>query len=183
MSQTIPLTLALHEYDHVRDLVSGAVGVEGVSLTCLQHPVEEIFFRFTRFREWGASELSLAKYCSLRASGDDSLVAIPVFTSRAFRHSAIFVRADGPVDDPRALRGGRIGVPEWTQTATVYARGLLAHEFTSREEREITQSLLAISLFQLIFICRQIRLFVTDAWRRVFMMQMDFCSLAGRLII
>jgi 4,5-dihydroxyphthalate decarboxylase len=126
---TLPLTLAVHDYDHVRDLASGAVGVEGVSLTVLHHPVEEIFFRFTRFREWDVSELSLAKYCSLRAAGERSLVAIPVFTSRAFRHSAIFVRDDGPVDDPAALSGARIGVPEWTQTATVYARGVLAHEF------------------------------------------------------
>jgi 4,5-dihydroxyphthalate decarboxylase len=125
----IPVTLALNDYDHVRDLASGAVQVEGVRLTCVHHPVEEIFFRFTHQREWEASELSLAKFSSLRAAGDHSLVAIPVFTSRAFRHSAIFVRHDGPVGDPGALRGGRIGVPEWTQTATVYARGLLEHEF------------------------------------------------------
>ena len=124
----VPIALAVNDYDHVRDLASGAVAVEGVELTCVHHPVEEIFFRFTHHREWEASELSLAKYSSLRAAGDESLIAIPAFTSRSFRHSAIFVRADGPVDDPGALRGGRIGVPEWTQTATVYARGLLAHE-------------------------------------------------------
>jgi 4,5-dihydroxyphthalate decarboxylase len=124
-----PLTFAVNDYDHVRDLASGAVRVEGVELTCVHHPVEEIFFRFTHHREWEASELSLAKYSSLRAAGDESLVAIPAFTSRSFRHSAIFVREDGPVDDPGALAGGRIGVPEWTQTATVYARGVLEHQF------------------------------------------------------
>ncbi|HXR13399.1 MAG TPA: hypothetical protein VN740_01985 [Solirubrobacteraceae bacterium] len=129
MSERLPLTLAVNDYDHVRDLASGAVEVGGVALTLLHLPVEEIFFRFTRFREWEVSECSLAKYCSLRAAGDDSLVAIPVFTSRSFRHSAIFVRADGPVDRPQALAGARIGVPEWTQTATVYARGLLQHEY------------------------------------------------------
>src|SRR6202163_888469 len=104
---TVPLTLAVHDYDQVRDLASGGVAVEGVTLRCLHFPVEEIVFRFTRFREWDVSELSLAKYSSLRAAGDDSLVAIPVFTSRAFRHSAIFVRADGPADQPAALSGGR----------------------------------------------------------------------------
>ena len=114
MSERLPLTLAVTDYDHVRDLASGAVAVEGVALTVLQLPVEEIFFRFTRFREWEVSELSLAKYCSLRAAGDDSLVAIPAFTSRSFRHSAIFIRSDGPLDDPAALAGARIGVPEWT---------------------------------------------------------------------
>ncbi|HLW94122.1 MAG TPA: hypothetical protein VKS25_01970, partial [Solirubrobacteraceae bacterium] len=96
MSERIPITFACGDYDHVRDLASGAVPVEGVALTVVHHPVEELFFRFTRFREWEVSELSLAKYSSLRAAGDQSLVAIPVFTSRAFRHSAIFVRSDGP---------------------------------------------------------------------------------------
>jgi 4,5-dihydroxyphthalate decarboxylase len=129
MPERLPLTLGVHDYDHVRDIASGAVGVEGVALTVLELPVEEIFFRFTRFREWDVSELSLAKYCSLRAAGDDSLVAIPVFTSRSFRHSAIFIRPDGPRDDPAALAGARIGVPEWTVTATVYARGLLQHDY------------------------------------------------------
>jgi len=129
VSEAVPLTLAVHDYDHVRDLTNGNVGVEGVSLRCLHYPVEEIFFRFTHFREWDVSELSLAKYSSLRAAGDRSLIAIPVFTSRAFRHSAIFVRDDGPRDEPAALASGRIGVPEWTQTATVYARGVLAHEY------------------------------------------------------
>jgi len=125
----VHLTLAINDYDHVRDLVTGAVPVEGVDLTCLNLSVEEIFWRFSRHREWDVSEMSLAKYCSLRARGDDSITAIPVFPSRAFRHSAIFVRADGPVDDPAALAGARIGVPEWTQTATVWARGLLQHSY------------------------------------------------------
>jgi 4,5-dihydroxyphthalate decarboxylase len=128
MSERIPITFACEDYDHVRDLASGAIAVEGVALTVVHHPVEELFFRFTRFREWEVSELSLAKYSSLRAAGDQSLVAIPVFTSRAFRHSAIFVRSDGPVDEPEALRGARIGIPEWTVTATVYARGLLVED-------------------------------------------------------
>ena len=127
--RNVHLTLAIGDYDHVRDLVSGAVEVQGIDLTCLRFSVEETFFRFARHREWDVSEFSLAKYCSLRAAGDDTIAAIPVFPSRAFRHSAIFVRADGPVDDAAALAGGRIGVPEWTQTATVYARGALERAY------------------------------------------------------
>jgi 4,5-dihydroxyphthalate decarboxylase len=125
--RNVRLTMAMNDYDHVRDLVSGAVPVQGIDLVCMRFSVEETFFRFARHREWDISEFSLGKYCSLRASGDDSITAIPVFPSRSFRHSAIFVRADGPVDDPAALAGGRIGIPEWTQTATVYVRGLLQH--------------------------------------------------------
>lgn len=125
----VSLTLAINDSDHVRDVVSGRVPVAGIELTCLLLDVEEIFFRFTRYREWEVSELSLAKYCSLRARGDDSLTAIPAFPSRSFRHSAIYIRPDGPVDDPGALAGARIGLPEWTVTATVYVRALLQHEY------------------------------------------------------
>ncbi len=125
----IQVTLAINDYDHVRALGSGDVRVEGAELTCLHLPIPEIFFRFIRHREWHVSELSLAKYASLRAAGDQSLVAIPVFPSRVFRHSAIYVRRDGPIDDPGALAGRRVGVPEWTQTATVYVRGLLSRSY------------------------------------------------------
>ena len=128
MTRRLGLTLAQSGYDHLRDLETGAVRVEGVDLTVLTLPIEEIFFRFLRYREWHVSELSFAKYLSLRASGDTSLVAIPVFPSRVCRHSSIYVRPDGP-QTPKELAGGRIGVPEWAQTASVYTRALLQHEW------------------------------------------------------
>jgi 4,5-dihydroxyphthalate decarboxylase len=129
MSEKLALTLAISDYDHVRDLVSGEVRPQGIELTCLQLPVEEIFFRFTAFREWHLSEMSMAKYSSLRASGDDTLTAIPVFPSRVFRHSSFFVRPDSDIKRPEDLAGRRVGVPEWAQTAGVYARGVLMHEY------------------------------------------------------
>src|SRR5487761_1534823 len=68
--ENVRLTLAINDYDQVRDLVSGLVPVDGIDLTCLVLPVEETFFRFSNFREWHVSELSMGKYCSLRARGD-----------------------------------------------------------------------------------------------------------------
>jgi 4,5-dihydroxyphthalate decarboxylase len=125
----VPLSIAISDSDHVRDLLSGAVSVQGADVTYLTHEVEEIFFRFTRFREWDAAELSLGKFCAMTASGGDALVGLPVFLSRAFRHSGIFIRSDGPVDKPSELAGSRIGIPEWTVTATIYQRALLQYEF------------------------------------------------------
>src|SRR2546421_485326 len=122
-------TRGVNDDDDVRSLVEGEVEGEGIELSGVRLSVEEAFFGFVRFREWEVTELSLGKYCALRAAGDDSVIPLPVFPSRSFRHSAIFVRDDGPVDDPSALAGRRIGVPEWTQTATVYARGLLQHQY------------------------------------------------------
>jgi 4,5-dihydroxyphthalate decarboxylase len=125
---TLALTMAVCGYDHVRDLATGATPVEGIELTTLNLPVEEIFYRFLRYREWHVSELSFAKYVALRAAGDDSVGAIPVFPSRVCRHSSIFVRRDGP-REPAQLAGARIGLPEWAQTAAVYTRALLVHEW------------------------------------------------------
>jgi 4,5-dihydroxyphthalate decarboxylase len=125
----IPLSLAVGDYDQVRDLLDGTVRADGIDLTALRLSPEEIFYRFTRHREWDVSEMSFGKYISLASHGDDSLVAIPVFPSRVFRHSAIYVRSDGAIAAPGDLSGKRIGVPEWAQTAAVYVRGLLAHEY------------------------------------------------------
>jgi 4,5-dihydroxyphthalate decarboxylase len=125
----IPLTLAISHYDHVTDLVTGRVPVEGVELTCLNLQIEEIFFRQFNFRDFDVSEVSMGKYCSLVSQGDPPLVAIPVFPSRVPRHSSIYIRRDGPVKSPADLAGKRVGIPEWAQTAAVYSRGLLAHQY------------------------------------------------------
>lgn len=123
------LGCAISDYDHVRDLTEGRIQAEGIDLIPMRFPVEEIFFRFIKFREWEVSEVSFAKYVALRSQGDDSLVALPVFPSRVFRHSSIYVRADGKVKRVEDLAGGRIGVPEWAQTASIYSRGALRHQF------------------------------------------------------
>jgi 4,5-dihydroxyphthalate decarboxylase len=125
---SLQLTMAMSEYDHVNDLATGVIRAEGVELNTLTLPVEEIFYRFIHYREWHVSELSLAKYVAMRAAGDDSVLAIPVFPSRVCRHSSIYVRPDGP-RKPADLAGARIGVPEWAQTASVYSRSLLMHEW------------------------------------------------------
>ena len=125
----LPLTLAISEYDHVRDLVSGRVKPEGIALTALSLPIEEIFYRFTLHREWDVSEMAMGKYVSLRSQGDTSLTALPVFPSRVFRHSSIYVRSDAALRSPEDLRGRRVGVPEWAQTAAIYSRGFLQHQY------------------------------------------------------
>ena len=124
----IHLTMATLDYDHVRDLASGEVRAPGIDLTCFNLGVEEIFYRFLRNQEWDISEVSMGMSTSAIAQGGAPFVLIPVFPSRVFRLSSIFVRADGPVKTPQDLRGKRIGIPEWGQTAAIYSRGWLAHD-------------------------------------------------------
>ena len=125
----VALTAALADYDHVRDLALGRVQPDGIELTCLTLPIEEIFFRFIVYREWEVSEISLAKYVALTAQGDESYWALPVFPTRVFRHSSIYVRSDGPINAIGDLTGRKVGVPEWAQTAAVYSRGFLQHQY------------------------------------------------------
>lgn len=128
--ERVPLTVAVGAYDQVRDLADAALQPEGVELTCLAFPkIEEVFYRFVNFREFDAAEMSLAVYTALLSQGRDDFVAIPAFPARSFRHSAFYVRADGPVREPADLRGRTVAVPAWAQTAGVWARGLLVHEF------------------------------------------------------
>jgi len=125
----IQLSFAINPYEHVRDLLDGTVRAEGIDFTFLRVPTEEIFYRFVRFREWDVSEMAFGKLAVLVSQGDNSIVAIPVFPSRVFRHSSIYVRSDGGITRPEQLAGKRIGVPTWSQSASMYSRGMLAHEY------------------------------------------------------
>jgi 4,5-dihydroxyphthalate decarboxylase len=104
------------------------VPVSGIEINWLKMPVEEAFTRFVNFREWELSEMSMGKYVSFVSTGNDGFMALPVFPSRAFRQSSIFVRRDGPVKRAEDLRGKTVGIPEWAQTAAIYTRGWLEHQ-------------------------------------------------------
>lgn len=122
----LKLTLAMGDYDHTRDLALGRVRPAGIDLTVLNFDVEEIFFRFYDRLEWEVSEMSMGMYTSAVSRGDRRMIAIPVFPSRVFRHSAIYVRSDGSVRRAEDLAGKRVGLPQWSQTAAIYVKGFLS---------------------------------------------------------
>ena len=123
------LTLAAWDYDRIRPLFDGTMQPEGIEITPIVSRPSETFFRMLRHKEFEVSELSMANYTMLRARGDDSFIAIPVFPSRLFRHSCIYVNKNAGIDEPQDLAGKRIGVPEYSMTAAVFARGMLLHEY------------------------------------------------------
>ncbi|MBI3076084.1 MAG: ABC transporter substrate-binding protein, partial [Deltaproteobacteria bacterium] len=89
----------------------------------------EVFARMYKHREFDAAEMGLTFYLILVARGEAPFTAIPVFPSRMFRHGFIFVHTRAGIRDPRELEGKRIGVPEYRQTAAVWIRGMLQHEY------------------------------------------------------
>jgi 4,5-dihydroxyphthalate decarboxylase len=120
------LTFACGDYDRTRALEEGTVRPDGIDLTFLRLPVEETFFRMMRYREFEVAELSLSSYVKSLDLDEPPFVALPVYTSRQFRHAGIFVHADSGIDQPQDLRGKVVGTPEWQLTANVWIRGTLA---------------------------------------------------------
>jgi 4,5-dihydroxyphthalate decarboxylase len=124
----LSLTLACWDYDRTRALADGSVRPDGIELNYLALPVEETFFRMMRNREFHCSEMSLSSYCASLHSENPPFVAIPVFPSRFFRHSCIFVSAKSGIRKPEDLKGRRVGVPEYQMTAPVWIRGILSDD-------------------------------------------------------
>jgi 4,5-dihydroxyphthalate decarboxylase len=123
------LTLACWDYDRTRALADGTVAPDGIELVYLNQPVEETFFRMMRHREYDCSEMSLSSYVVSLQKENPPFIAIPVFPSRFFRHSCIFVSAKSGIRRPEELKGKRIGVPEYQMTAPVWIRGILSDDY------------------------------------------------------
>ena len=129
MANSLRLTLACWDYDRTRALIDGTVVPDGIELIYLNQPVEETFFRMMRYREYDCSEMSLSSYVASLQGENPPFVAIPVFPSRFFRHSCIFVSAKSGIRKPEELKGKRIGVPEYQMTAPVWIRGILSDDY------------------------------------------------------
>ena len=125
MTDRRPLSMAIWRYDRTQALYDGRICVPGYDLALTDAPLEEIFTRAFVDAEFDVSELSFSNFLRLTAAGTCPYVGIPIFPSRAFRHSAFYVRADAGIATPADLRGRRVGVREFSMTAALAARGAL----------------------------------------------------------
>jgi 4,5-dihydroxyphthalate decarboxylase len=126
----LSVTYASCKYDRIEALRSGEVRAEGIDLNVMVFPSgRQIFDRMVGGQEFDASELSASEFISLMGRGDCPLVAIPVFPSRVFRHGYIFVNKRSGIRAPKDLEGRRVGLPLYTQTASIWVRGHLMHQF------------------------------------------------------
>jgi 4,5-dihydroxyphthalate decarboxylase len=122
------LTIACGDYDRTHALVNGSVKPEGLMLNWMDLPHLEIWTRMLNHYDFDASEISLSSFVISKTMGKP-LLAIPVFPGRAFRHSYIFVNSNSGIREPQDLMGKKVGLGEFQQTATVWVRGILQHEY------------------------------------------------------
>jgi 4,5-dihydroxyphthalate decarboxylase len=126
----LSLTFACGRYDRTEALRTGDVTIEGIDLKYV--PIDaprEIFDRMVGGREFDLSELSSSEFISMTGRGNCPFVALPVFPSRAFRHGFIFINRHAGIRSPKDLEGKRIGLPLYTQTAAIWIRGHLMHQY------------------------------------------------------
>ncbi len=121
----VALSLACGPYDRTLPVLDGRVRIEGVELSPLVLSAEETFFRMVSHREFDVSEMSFSSYLLTRERGEP-FIALPVFPSKSFRHSSIYVRADAGIERPEDLVGRTVGIPEYQVTAAVWIRGILS---------------------------------------------------------
>ena len=110
-------------------ILDGTVKPDGIDLMpTVLHP-SELFWRQLHFAEFALSEMSVSSFMIATGLGDQRFVGVPIYTTRRFYHTAILVRRKAGIETPTDLKGKRVGVPEYQQTAALWARGVLQHEF------------------------------------------------------
>ena len=125
----LTLSLACTLSDRTRPILDGRVTVPDVTFNATTGEPEDIFRRALRDRDLEVTELSMGSHIVTTVRGDAPYVGVPVFLSRAFRHSAIYVRTDRGIHGPSDLAGRRIGLPEYQQTAALWVRGILREHY------------------------------------------------------
>ncbi len=123
------LSMACWNYDRTRALMEERVPIDGIDLNYINIPVEETFFRMIRHREFDVAEMSLSSYTMSLFRDPKPFVAIPVFPSRFFRHSCIYINRSSGIRQPKDLIGKRVGNPEYQLTAGVWIRGILSDDY------------------------------------------------------
>ncbi len=114
--------------ERVEPLMNGTIQAEGIELIpTYSHPAET-FWRQLKFHDFEVGEMSMSSYLIARSQGDD-MIALPVFPSRRLFHTEITYHVDSGIEKPGDLNGKRLGVAEYQQTAALWLRGILEHDF------------------------------------------------------
>jgi 4,5-dihydroxyphthalate decarboxylase len=128
----LPLSIGITSNPRTWPIIDGTVRPDGIDLIpTVLHP-SELFWRQLHFAEFAVSEMSCSSFMIALARGDTRFVGLPIFTTRRFFHTSILVRRKAGIATPADLKGKRVGVPEYQQTAALWARGVLQHEFGVR---------------------------------------------------
>ena len=125
----LTLSLAMAANPRTRPVLDGTIKPQGIDIVPSIVDVAELFWRQMKFADFDISEMSMSSLMMLKAAGNEDWVGIPVFTTRRLFHTVCWVRKAAGINSPADLKGKRIGVPEYQQTAALWTRGAFQHEW------------------------------------------------------
>ncbi|MEA2903842.1 MAG: 4,5-dihydroxyphthalate decarboxylase [Alphaproteobacteria bacterium] len=125
----LQLSLGIASNPRSWPILDGTVKADGIELIPTILHASELFWRQLHFADFDVSEMSFSSLMMANAAGDERWVGLPIFTTRRFFHTGTLVRKAAGIKSPADLKGKRVGVPEYQQTAALWARGIMQHEF------------------------------------------------------
>ena len=126
----LKLSFACGGYDRMEAIKYGIVSPKNIEIDFKEiNSPREIFDGMIGNHAFDLSELSSSEFITRSLRSEFPFVGIPVFPSRAFRHGFIFLNRDSNIKKPKDLEGKLIGVPQHSQTAAVWIRGHLQHQY------------------------------------------------------
>jgi 4,5-dihydroxyphthalate decarboxylase len=123
------LSIAMSANPRTWPILDGRVKADGIDWVPSTVGPSELFWRQLRFGDFDVSEMSMSSLMMILGKGNRDWIGLPIFTTRRFFHTWVLVRRDAGIERPEDMRGKRVGVPEYQQTAALWARGVLQHEF------------------------------------------------------
>jgi 4,5-dihydroxyphthalate decarboxylase len=125
----LQLSIGMANNPRTRAIFEGKVKPDGIDFICTPVHASELFWRQLRFADFDVSEMSMSGHLMGVAAGDRRWVGLPIFTTRRMFQVGVLVRKDRNIDKPADLVGRKMGVPEYQQTAALWTRGYLQHEY------------------------------------------------------
>lgn len=123
------ISLATWDHDRLMPLHDGTVTIDGIQIESHVLPTSTLFPVAVQEARFDVTELSISSYLLQVSRGTAAYTAVPVYPSRAFRHSGFFAHRGAGISAPSQFAGRRIGIPEYQMTAGVWMRGILKDEF------------------------------------------------------
>ena len=130
MSKKLQLSLACIRYDRTRALLDGRLEPEGINLTVREIVDHDSYWLLPiRYRIFDVAEMPISNYVIGLEEGYKDLIALPIFLSRSFRHSTLYINRKANIRTPNDLEGKRIGIGNYFGSTTLWARGLLRDHY------------------------------------------------------
>jgi 4,5-dihydroxyphthalate decarboxylase len=130
----IKLSLACTQTDRSAAILDGRIGIAGCEVIALPGQTSDIFKRVLNDQAFDIAEMSMSSQIVQTSRLADAYIAIPVFLSRSFRHSSIYIRTDRKIEQPSDLAGKTIGIEQYQQTVGLWVRGVLGDEYGVRTQ-------------------------------------------------